>query len=402
MTVSAVTLDSSGNIGEVQQVAGGTTVIVTVGVTNSQFGTISPVSLPFNGGNDTLTTQFTAGTTVGSTTIAVTEPNGFSTPAANANVVPVTIQANSVIPGNVTVGFDLEETTSVSLQGTVTDITVVTITSNAPSQFLLSPDATSPGAATITVTIPAGFGKTPPFYVYGLASSGTATYTVTVPGFGSANGTVTLAKSGFVLSGPFGVGQDFSTTTLSPASANAIDVFSVQLDSTGNYAVLESVAGGLSISVNVGVNPTGIGSITTSPVTFTGGVNDVTTFFQPLANGTTAITAGTPAGFTTPATWGSVNATVTTPNITLGQNGSYTVGLNLEQQALIFLGAPVPSGGVTITLSSTSGLRLSATGADSGSTQIQLNLTAGTNSATYYIYGEGSSGTGTVSASGPG
>ena len=65
--------------------------------------------------------------------------------------------------------------------------------------------------ALIWVVVQAGGSVSAPFNVYGLANSGTVTYSASVSGL-NATGTVTLAPSGFVLVTPFGLGSDFSAT----------------------------------------------------------------------------------------------------------------------------------------------------------------------------------------------
>jgi hypothetical protein len=389
---------NSGVPSQPQAVAGGTTALVSLAVGNSTYGSASPLSLSFSGANTSQTSHFTAGLTAGSTSITLTEPTGFTAPSDNSNAIAVTVQPNGVIAGSLTVGYQLEDTTQVTLQGAATSNTTATITSNDPTKLLLSTDGVSAGQSSITLTIKAGFNRTPPFYVYALVNSGSATYTATVPGFGAANGTVNFAPSGFVLSGPFGLGADFSTTTGSPLSANGLEVQSYRLDSSGNINALEAVAGGLSVNVNITSSQPAIGTISGSPAVFSGGVSDVTAFFQPLTDGTTLLSASA-SGFTTPAAGASLNAIVTTPRITLN---STSVGFNLQQASQFFLGAPAPSAGVTVAFTASGSLLLSTTGTDAGSTSITVTIGADGQSGLFYIYGGASSGTGTISATAPG
>ena len=290
LTVTPYMLNS-GAASQVQAIAGGTTVTVPLAVASSTYGSASPLSLTFTGASTSQTSQFTATSTPGSTTITVTEPTGFTTPSDNSNVVVVTVKPNSVTAGSATVGYQLEEATLVTLQGAATSNITVTITSNDPTKLLLSTDGVSAGQSSINLTIQSGFSRTPSFYVYGLVKSGSATYTANVPGFGSANGTVSFAPSGFVLVGPFGLGVDFSTTTGSPQSANAIDVQSYQLDSSGNLVTAQPVAGGLTVNVNITSSQPAFGTMSGSPAVFTGGVFDVGARFQPLTDGTTLLSA---------------------------------------------------------------------------------------------------------------
>jgi uncharacterized membrane protein YfcA len=54
----------------------------------------------------------------------------------------------------------------------------------------------------------------------------------------------------------------------------------------------------------------GVGRITTSPLSFTGNTSSAITQFDPAAAGTSLITVGIPAGFSTPSNFRSITATV--------------------------------------------------------------------------------------------
>jgi hypothetical protein len=286
----------------------------------------------------------------------------------------------------------------VTLQGAPTSDIFVTIVSSDPSKLLLAVNPTDAGSASIQMKVIAGVSRTPAFYVYGLANSGSVTYSATAPGFGTANGTVTLAKSGFLVGGPFGLTQDFTTSTLSQPSS--IDVQTAVLDASGNYLGTQSLAGGSPVQVNVASQNTSVGAIAVSPVTMLPANNDVTTLFQPMGKGSTVISVSAPAPFVTPAQGASITATVSTPGILL--TDGVTVGKNLSQQGVIILPA-TPSTDLTVTLTVASGqLALSANGTDSGSSTINVVIPAGTINGTYYMYGLDTTGTATVSAVAPG
>src|SRR5262249_33617773 len=149
------------------------------------------------------------------------------------------------------------------------------------------------------------------FFVYGLVSSGSVSYTASASGLGSSDNTVTLQPSGFVLSGPLGIGADFLTTT---GAANAdLTIMSALLDPAGNFQAEQAVRGGLTVNVNVSSSNPSIGTITASPVTFSGGVGAAVTQFDPATPGTTLLSLATPAGFSTPAQGSSLSALVITP-----------------------------------------------------------------------------------------
>jgi len=76
----------------------------------------------------------------------------------------------------------------------------------------------------------------------------------------------------------------------------------------------------------------------------------------------------------------------------------------LERQGtIILLGSTAPTNGLPVTLTVSAGaLSLSATGTDGGSAMITVTIPAGQSSGTYYMYGQSTSGSGTVTASAPG
>jgi hypothetical protein len=305
-----------------------------------------------------------------------------------------------MMTSNVTVGYKLQTTGQVTLQGVAPSALTVTLVSNDPSKVLLSKTPNGAGTASITLNVPAGFSATPDFYIQGMASSGMATYTASAPGFGSANGAVTLTPSGFVLSGPFGLGANFFTTS---GSANSnINVFAARLDASGNYLESQTVAGGLSANVSVTSSAPAVGTITTSPVTITGGSNLAITQFDPVSAGTTTLTATGPADFTTPAQHRSLTATVQTANILL--EAGLVIGKSLQQISTVLVGDAAGPGGLTVTLTSNhpSLLKLAATGTVAGANSINVTIPEGLTSTTFYLQSLGDLGTATFTASAPG
>jgi Putative Ig domain/PKD domain len=384
---------------------------LAVTLTNSN-GSIGQASaqVSISAGTDTGLGQFMAFTTPGSTVVTAIAPPGFSTPAGGVNSVGITVQLSQISVGNTTVGQGLEAISNFMLQGAPLGNTAFLVTSRDPSKLLLSNDATSAGSPVIIVTIPLGFSNSPDYYVYGVGNSGTVGYTVcqsngapvnpqcaSNPVFGSADGSVTLSKSGFVLQSSFGLGADFFTTTLSPNSD--LTVLPALLSSAGAYISPQALAGGTSASVSVTSANTIVGTITTSPVTITGGSNGVVTQFTPKAQGSTLIAVSTPPGFSTPTQFASLNATVSLPRITL--DSSTMIGNNLQATNTIFLSVPAPPG-LTVTITATGSISLSSTATGPGAAQITVSITAGSNIGNYFTRGLASSGTASVSGTAPG
>jgi hypothetical protein len=396
-------LDSLFNFVQVQPLRGGASASVTVQSSNTNVGTISLSPVPFNGGDQSASTQFNA-VLSGSTTLTAGVPAGFNLPAAGANTLTVAVNPAGLVPPAVTVGKGLEANASVALNGVAPGGGLtVSITSNDPGKLLFSKTPTDPGSASIDVLVPGGFGRTPDFYVYGLASSGTATYNASAAGFGTVTGTVTLAPSGFVIQGPAPIGTaSFLTTT--GASSTGINVWSALLDSSRNFVSTQALAGDASVNVNVLSSDTSKGTITTSPVMIAGGSVLATTQFQPASPGNTTLSVGTPVGFFTPAQDVSIVANVITPGIGLPPAGTVFIGQNLQQQVFFSLGQLAPPGGVDVTLTSNSPgqLLLSKTVTVAGTPFISVNVPAGTNTGSFYVVSLTNSGTPTYTASAPG
>ena len=401
ITVQPARLDSSFNFVEVENVAGGTSATINVTSSNTTVGTISTSPITITGGTNSQTTTFNA-VNAGSTTISVSA-SGYGTPAQDTSVT-ATVQASGIVAANATVGLNLETAVTGSFNGaSPANNTAVTVVSNSPSTLLLSTNGTDQGFASISLNIPsAGLTHLPTFYVYGLASSGTATYTVSLPNypsFGTGTGTVTLQPSGVILSPPDGTGQPTFPTNIQ-AAASTITLYTALLDPSNNFVQPMALAGYQSATVNVISSNTSVGTITTSPVTIAAGTNSITTQFQPTGVGSSVISVSTPTGFNTPNQDTSVTATVSQPGMAISTN--VTVGMNLEAGGQVSIGAAAGTDTVVTLMSNNSNLLLAVNATDAGSNSIQVTIPAGSTAATYYLIGLASSGTATYSASATG
>ena len=246
--------------------------------------------------------------------------------------------------------------------------------------------------------INSGGSTTPSFYVYGV-SPGTVTYTANAGSIPIATGSVTVANSGFVLVTPFGTGANFPATA---NSSTAITVQTAVLDSGGNYAGTQAIAGGITASVNVTSGTTSVGTISGSPAVITSTNNSASVQFNAGSSGSTLLSAVSPgAPYTTPTAGATATATVSQPSLRI-LTGNNSVGKNLELSGLVTISSAAPASGVTVTLSVVGSALLSATGTDAGSSQISVTIPANSTSGTFYIYGEDLQGTATVSASASG
>jgi trimeric autotransporter adhesin len=402
MTVSPARLDASRQFQETQLLRGGVSVTVPVGSSNTTVGTLSPVSLTFTGGVDSsLTTQFTA-KAVGNATMTAAAPSGFSTPAFGGNQVAANVAATALKAPNLTVGHNLQASAQIQLDGVPGADLPVTITSTAPDRVLFATSPVASGLASISITVGAGRTISPEFYVLGVAggATGPVSYTVSASGgFGNTTGTVTLARSGIVIAGPFGMGNPVQTTQGSAPSQ--LTVYSGWLDDARNFKEQQAIAGTSAVTVTVSSQNPAVGTITVSPVSIAPGWPSAATAFQPAQQGTTTISVSQPPGFTVPAAFASLTAEVTTAGISV-TDGVF-IGRNLQVPGTFALGHSAPTGGVVLTLTSNSPkLKLSTTGTDAGSNSITINVPGGGFNGSFHLYGLDSSGTATYTASAPG
>ena len=401
LTVAAARLDSSLNFVESQQIRGGLSVPVSIMNQPGLTGIVTPATLTVAGGNSSAASTFTgSGPSIGLAVLTATVPAGFSRPGLGADSVTATVTAATIMTTAVTVGENLQTTTNIRMNApSPPEGMVVTITSSEPSKMLFATSATMAGLSSIIINIPAGRTASADFYVQGLASSGVVSFSVRSPGFGDVTGSVTLARSSFVVSGPFGVGTDFFTTT--GAASTSLNLRSTRLDASLNPVDPQAVRGGLTVEVAVASATPATGTITGSPVSFTGGVGTATAQFQPVSFGTSLISLTVPTGFTAAASGGTLTVTVRVPGLVIEDN--VTVGNNLQASGTLLLGTPAPVGGLTVSLSSNSpNLLLSTTENGAGASSINIAVNAGQSSAVYYLQGRASSGTATYTANASG
>jgi len=388
VTIHAALLNTSGGVVATQATRGGANVAVGLTALPSSVGTMQPATATILSGDSSVTATFRALKT-GAATIT----------ASNSEFAQGTLVANVGLPScimpAVTVGRNLQTTAQAELTTVASSTMPVLITSADPSKLLLSKTATDAGSASISVNIPLGGFRTPPFYLQALSDTGPVEVVATCGTVGSATGVVTLAKSGFTLSG--------TMVGLTEGSPNVLlSVSSVMLDSSLNFVDYQPIRAGFSTSVSVTSSDTTVGSITSSPVTLSGNVGFGFTQFDPLKNGTTLLSIDTPAGFSTPAQGTSLTAQIGVATITLDPLGP-TIGKNLQQLVTIGLGQAAPSGGVAVTVGTASpSLRIGVTPDSTGSASIVINVPAGGFQATVYLNALADIGSAAYTVSAPG
>jgi hypothetical protein len=231
----------------------------------------------------------------------------------------------------------------------------VTLTSSNPSLILIG-GAGNPGSASLTAPIAAG---TSTFQVFaqavGTAAAGT-TITITASFAGYSNGiaTITYANSGFVVSGPNGIGGAFSTFQ---GVQTGLTVFAARLDSSGLFVEPEDVVAGSTLSVPIASSSPTIGAVSPTLLSFSGGTSSAAVNFTAsgASTGNTTVTLTQPAGFTTPVVGGTLSATVKQSGL-IAPSG-LIVGKNLQVSTNVSLNGNA-SQTVSVTLQSTDSTRL--------------------------------------------
>jgi hypothetical protein len=297
LVAPAVLDPTSLNYLALQALRGGMTAQVATNSSNAATGTItSPISFGSNQAVGSATFHAVAD---GSTTLSAVAPSGFSTPTTFGSITAsVGLPGITAASPTVTVGKDLQQFNSVTLNTTPSSPVTVTITSNSPSIATVSTDPTAAGSATATFSSISS--TTPYFYIQGIAQ-GTTTLTVSASGYANATINVTVNPSGFVLTT-----TNFTATV---GTDTGVSIASALLDTNLNFLVVQPVRGGITVSVPMSSDNTPVGTIGT-PVSFTANQAGNTATFHPVASGTANISVGVPTGFSTPTTRTKITATV--------------------------------------------------------------------------------------------
>ncbi|MEN6521880.1 MAG: hypothetical protein ABFD46_12110 [Armatimonadota bacterium] len=365
-------------------------ISVPVNSSDTQVGTITLSPLNIAAGQSSVKAQFDP-VGAGSATVSIGNPEGFTTPT-NKQSITATVTASSITAYDISVGRDLQTSTSCYLQVAPPEPVDVTVTVDS-SVATVTTDPAVEGTASITFSS-VGNSNSKVFYVQG-RSLGTAKLTVSALGYNSVEKTITVNPSGFVIYSP----GNFSTTTF--ASNTSIDIRPVMLNaSTLAYASPQNLRGGMAdITVPVSTSNTDVGVLTASSVTIGANINSAKTQFDPVGAGSATVSVGTPEGFTTPTNKQSITATVTASSITAYD---ISVGRDLQTSTSCYLQVTPPQAvDVTVTVGSSSVATVTTDPAVEGSSSVTFSGVVSTASKAFYVQGR-SIGTTTLTVSAPG
>jgi hypothetical protein len=366
-------------------------ISVPIMSSNTTVGTITTSPVVFHAGDSNDSTTFKPATAGTSNLTLGAPPAPFSTPSQYQQIT-ATVTTPAIIVANASTGVNLENGTSINLPVAPPTPVTVTVTSSGPEIATISNTGTLVGGTTLTFT---NVTSTNVGYIYVQGqTAGTTTLTVSAPGYTTGTGTITVQPSGFV----FYYTNSFSTTTVS--SPTSLTVYTASLTPgtlTVSQVALALNPGSATIQVPVTSSAMAVGTISASPIAFAAGATSGTTSFLPAAAGTSNLTIGTPAGFSTPSQYAQIVATVTAaPTINVG---NVTTGLNLEVTTSICL--PVaPQNAVAVTVTSGGAALISKSDTVVGGTSLTFNGVTGC-TGTIYVQGQ-SVGSTTLSVSAPG
>ena len=132
----------------------------------------------------------------GSTELRVGAPARFALAPARDRTITVQSQMRKFDLRNLSVGKD--RAAAVSFSYSLPDIqTAIRVVSSDPTRVLLARDLKSAGGAELTFNVGPGSSAQPSFYVYGMAASGSATISLSGPGYEPQTVAVELLPSGF-------------------------------------------------------------------------------------------------------------------------------------------------------------------------------------------------------------
>ena len=300
LSVVAARLDGGGNFMETQALRGDLIVNVPVISASTGVGTITASPLNIVGPVNSGSTQFRP-LSNGTTLLSAVAPSGFTTPSSGGSL-NATVRTPQVIVSAVTVGRNLQTTSTLLLgQPAPTGGVNVTFTSGS-AQLLLSTGPNTPGTATIVVNVPAGQSAAF-FYLQGFTDTGFASYSVQAPNYAGTSGAVTFAPSGIVIAGPLGVGIGFGTTV--GGGNQAITVSTALLDASNIFQSTQALAAGLTQVVSLTNSFAAAGSFPATAI-ITGGNSDVNVNFSPASVANTTLGVLNPSGYSLPTTGRSV------------------------------------------------------------------------------------------------
>ena len=304
------------------------------------------------------------GTAAGTATLSVQSTPSMPL-ASSAVPVVIAVKSKPYVMRDVEVGNNLVASMQLVFPMAAPTAGSVHLVSSDPALVLLSPDYSSPGRAQLDIAYPVA--KTGiPFYVYGLAASGSVQITATVAGT-SVTANVNLLPSGVGWTADTYSADLYNLVNLPTVAAFALDRNSLLPVSQ------QWIRPGQSVTVPLSSSNSDVLSLSSASVTLSSAA-------QPLLQGSSK-SAGTATlsltqleGYATPSIRQNLAVTIKTPSISAY---SVTVGKNLQVQFRIQNALPPDDLPLTVTSGDPSRLLISSDSAAAGSASATSNIRTG-------------------------
>jgi len=328
LTVVSAVLDGSHEVIEEAQIAGGSTVEVTIASSAPQAGAPQSSKLVLTGGTSVASTYFQPAAE-GSTTLAPVQPAGFTSPAQYASVIAMVERPGVAITDQFTIGKDLQLAGILCLGEAAPEGGLeVTLTSSDPAKLVLSSREDELGAGVLRLKVPAG-ALTAQYYLQALGDSGSVTYNAVAEGFRRRVAKIDLAPSGFIVAyegyGPpdeanvlrqGGVEREerrfYPSLTQAKEKPILVVVYSAYLHPVLRAAAditVQPLRAGISATIAITSSNPAVGGVE-SPLVMKAGMTHAVSRFTPVVAGETIISIDTPKGFSIPKNATSAPATV--------------------------------------------------------------------------------------------
>ena len=293
---------------------------------------------------------------VGTGSVTTTASSPVARAVGSAQGVTTVVSAPNISLPTINIGSGLQRNTSGSLGASQHGGVTVHLVSADPAEALLSPDAVTPGTATLDIVVPNG-NATFSYYVQGVEGriADTSIVTATAPGFATATAPIRVWQAVIDMQGvPTGA------TSLDANRAVYVRIGTPTTPTGGINTLDEIRAGGAAVTATIALSDSTVarligqtaGRADTATVTIAvGQSNSPTTFaaggaeFDVVAAGTVTTTAATPVTRSVGTATG-VTTVISAPSISVA---FINIGSGLQRQTSGSLGAS-QHGGVTVHL----------------------------------------------------
>ena len=324
--VSAM-LDSDRKVVSEQEIAGGMNLTIEIANSHPEVGKLLSPRLSVAGGQSLAVTAF-APSALGSTTLAPSQPAGFTVPSEMATVEAGIQQPSLSGLAEVYLGKDLQAAAGLVLgEPAPPGGLKATLKSADPSKLLISDRRDQLGSGSVTLSIPEGQ-FVAPYYLQALGDSGEVTYTASAPGFRAKEHRIGLAASAVIVTyehvGPpdeaavVRRGGQHSERRFFPSISEAkshpirLTVYTAYLDPVTGMAAditVQPLRPGINLSIPLDSSNPAVATVE-SPVIISAGTDSAKALFTPLSKGEAIISIKIPAGMTKSRNASSVPATV--------------------------------------------------------------------------------------------